>query len=138
MQQLKKIVLTQRSLFSSKSLVERIPKILNDVLSSSRLAKKLAASKCDLNSNVKAQNRGTSSSHDDCFHVNADSTNRIRTNKKDLISHSSEEVTEMKEKVKVCRITMDNLFIVRIAPRLLNLLRRVQRFEQVIADSKRH
>ena len=117
MQQLKKIVLTQRSLFSSKSLVERIPKILNDVLSSSRLAKKLAASKCDLNSNVKAQNRGTSSSHDVCVTINADSTNRIRTN---------------------CRMTMDNLFIVRIAPRLLNLLRRVQRFEQVIADSKRH
>lgn len=129
-------MLTQRSLFSSKSLVERIPKILNDVLASSRLAKKLAASKCDLNSYVKAQNRGTSSSHDLSVSVNADSKNRTRSNVKDLTSHLSEEVTEMEEKVEVCRITMDNLFIVRIAPRLLYLLRRVQRFEQVIAVSK--
>ena len=131
MQQLKRIVLTQRSLFSSKSLAERIPKILNDVLGSSRLAKKLAASKCDINSNIKAQNSEKTSSHVVYQNITADCDKRNRTLEKDITSQSSKEVTAVEGKVKIGRLTMDNLFVVRIAPRLLNLLRRVQRFEQV-------
>lgn len=129
MQQLKKVVLTQRSLFSSKSLVERFPKILNDVLASSRLAKKLSASKCDPNSNVEAQKSQRSSGHD-----SADTKKRNRTNEKAITSKSSEEMAATEVKSNSCRITIDNLFVVRIVPKLLHLLRRVQRFEQVRID----
>ena len=134
MQQLKKVVLTQRSLFSSKSLVERFPKILNDVLASSRLARKLSASKCDPNSNVEAQKSERTSGRDLHLNISADARKRNRTNEKAITSKSSEEVAATGSKSNSCRITIDNIFVVRIVPSLLHLLRRVQRFEQVRID----
>lgn len=128
------MVLTQRSLFSSKSLVERFPKILNDVLASSRLAKKLSASKCDPNSNVEAQKSERPSSHYLHQNISADTRKRNRTVEKAVTSMSSEEDAATGVKSNSCRIAIDNLFVVRIVPKLLHLLRRVQRFEQVRID----
>jgi hypothetical protein len=134
LQQLKKVVLTQRSLFSSKSLVERFPKILNDVLASSRLAKKLSASKCYPNSNVEAQKSERSSGHDLYQNISADTRKRNRLVEKAVTSKSSEEDAATGGKNNPSRIDIDNLFVVRIVPKLLHLLRRVQRFEQVRTD----
>lgn len=101
---LKKVVQTQRSIFSSKSLSERIPRILNNIFSDTRNSKADSSSK---NASLKI------SDPIKCEDVGGNTTTIIVSN------------------VPNCLIKMTNLLLVRVAPIIMKLLRRVQRFEQV-------
>ena len=101
---LKRVVQTQRSIFSSKSLSERIPRILNNIFSDTRNSKADSSSK---NASLKI----------------SDST------KCQDIGGNTMTITV--GNVPNCLIKMTNLLLVRVAPIIMKLLRRVQRFEQV-------
>lgn len=124
LQQLKKVVLTQRSLFNSKSLADRIPKILLDVLigtrkdkltetGSIRMARGSGENKSLVASKIKSAANSKGSGH---------------TEEKTQID--SLDVTG-RELPRENKFQMDKLFLVRINPDLLKLMRRIQRFAQV-------
>lgn len=101
---LKKVVQTQRSIFSSKSLSERIPRILNSIFSDTRNSKADNSSK---NASLKISDSAK------CQDVGGNTTTIIVSNVSNRL------------------IKMTNLLLVRVAPIIMKLLRRVQRFEQV-------
>jgi hypothetical protein len=122
LQQLKKIVLTQRSLFNSKSLADRIPKILLDVLIGTRRDKM-----ADTGSSRVGRESGENMTLVTSKIKSTASSNKIgRTG--DTSQTDSSKVTN-----KGNRFQMDKLFLVRINPDLLKLMRRIQRFAQVSA-----
>jgi hypothetical protein len=122
LQQLKKIVLTQRSLFNSKSLADRIPKILLDVLIGTRRDKM-----ADTGSSRVGRESGENMTLVTSKIKSTASSNKIgRTG--DTSQTDSSKVTN-----KGNRFEMDKLFLVRINPDLLKLMRRIQRFAQVSA-----
>jgi hypothetical protein len=122
LQQLKKIVLTQRSLFNSKSLADRIPKILLDVLIGTRKDKM-----ADTGSSRMGRGSGENMTLVTSKTKSTASSNKIgRT--EDTSQTDSFEVTN-----KGNRFEIDKLFLVRINPDLLKLMRRIQRFAQVSA-----
>ena len=78
LQKLKKTVLAQRSLFSSKSLAERIPKILNDVLLCTRKnasLERIKNSSTDLINNKKGTNINIGSNSSYCNDKNDNNGN---------------------------------------------------------------
>jgi hypothetical protein len=122
LQQLKKIVLTQRSLFNSKSLADRIPKILLDVLIGTRKDKM-----ADTGSSRMGRGSGENMTLVTSKTKSTASSNKIgRT--EDTSQTDSFKVTN-----KGNRFEIDKLFLVRINPDLLKLMRRIQRFAQVSA-----
>jgi hypothetical protein len=120
LQQLKKIVLTQRSLFNSKSLADRIPKILLDVLSGTRKGK-MAMAMADTGSSRMGRGSGENMTLVTSKIKSAASSKRIGHTETDSL-----EVTSRRNRFK-----MDKLFLVRVNPDLLKLMRRIQRFAQV-------
>ena len=185
LQKLKKTVLAQRSLFSSKSLAERIPKILNDVLLCTRKnasLERIKNSSTDLINNKKGTNIniGSNSSYcndkndnngNDKINCDGDGNNKFinghgsddgsrgksgnrlgeklnisettfRSNSKNILgSHTKNcdllhlpEGTEEFSMNTTCRANkfkLEEMLIFRMTPNILNLLRRIQRFEQV-------
>lgn len=124
LQQLKKIVLTQRSLFNSKSLADRIPKILIDVLINTRRDKMLETVSSRIargsgeNMPLVANKMKSSASSKRSHHTEE----KLQTDSLDV---TSKNIFGGK------RFEMDKLFLVRINPDLLKLMRRIQRFTQV-------
>ena len=183
---MKKTVLAQRSLFSSKSMAERIPKILNDVLICSRKKASLERSKnnsadlrsgkkvitinmgshrnnCNDSSNINNNDDGNGAicSNDKAYNDDNSSdggSSRNTRNKlgeklnisdttfktisKNILSSHAKQIDllhppEQKERIPldtICRpnkYELKDLLLFRMTPSILNLLRRIQRFEQV-------
>lgn len=127
LQQLKKIVLTQRSLFNSKSLADRIPKILLDVLIGSRKEKitDTGTSRMAGGSGVNIARTATKTK----------STSSAKGNDPMVDKSCADSFDETnKMMLESDRYEMDKLVLVRIDPDLLKLMRRVQRFEQVSTE----
>ena len=186
MQKLKKTVLAQRSLFSSKSMAERIPKILNDVLICSRKKASLERSKnnsadltnskkivtinmgshrsnCNDSSNINNDDDGNSAIRSNNEAYNDDNRSdggssgntrnklgeklnisdmTIRTNSKNILGSHTKQIDLLHPPEQKVRIPLDiiyrankyklkDLLLFRVTPSILNLLRRIQRFEQV-------